>query len=117
MKRAFVTAASLAAAVALAPAYAADSNTQTAKGTQAQSDSVNATPATPTPPSAGSNTASTDPNTATSSPTYREAKRAKEPEEKHGFFHKLFHPSEWGTSNAGPATDSKGASSSGSAAR
>jgi hypothetical protein len=41
----------------------------------------------------------------------------KEPEEKHGFFHKLFHPNEWGTSNPGPTSDSKGASSSGSAAR
>jgi hypothetical protein len=117
MKRAFVTAASLAAAVALAPAYAADSNTQTAKGTQAQSDSVNAAPSTPTPPSAGSNTAATDPNTAAPSPTYREAKPAKEPEEKHGFFHKLFHPSEWGAGNPGPTNDSKGSSSSGSAAR
>ena len=117
MKRALITAASLAAAVALAPAYAADSNTQTAKGTQAQSDSVNATPSTPTPPSAASNTAATDPGPATSSSSYREPKRAKEPEEKHGFFHKLFHPNEWGTSNPGPTSDSKGASSSGSAAR
>jgi len=116
MKRAFITAASLAAAVALAPAYAADSNTQTAKGTQAQSDSVNATPSTPTPPSAASNTAATDPGPATSSSTYSEPKRVKEPNEK-GFFYKLFHPSEWGAGNPGPTSDSKGASSSGSAAR
>ena len=53
---------------------------------------------------------------ATSSSAYSEPKRMKEPNEK-GFFYKLFHPSEWGASNPGPTSDSKGASSSGSAAR
>lgn len=108
--RALVTAASLAAALALSSAYAADTNTATQTGTpdKGTQSSVNAAP-----PSAASNSAATDKSTTSatdksttsasgasyssnaSNPNYE----ADTTHEKHGFLHKLFHPSEWGKSS------------------
>jgi len=99
--RAFATAASLAAALALSSAYAADTNSATKTGTpdKGTQSSVNAVP-----PSSASNSAATDTSTSNSSSTgssyssnASDPNYDKETGKKHeGFFHKLLHPSEWG---------------------
>ena len=122
----FATAAALAAAFALSSAYAADTNMATKTGTpdKGTQSSVNAAPPSTASNSAAtdqSTTASTDKSTTTASgssyssnasnPNYE----ADTTHEKHGFFHKLFHPSEWGKSHdSNSAVTGSGASSSGS---